>query len=297
MPHRGRRLLALVLGAAVIAAAVGIPVAIVVSRGGVSSTVTPPAASATPNPSQRAAAAQASALYAEAMTAAERSAGFAYKATSSGDGSTLLTVTGVAGQDDGSQVFDETTGYGDEQFSLVLAPDQTVYFQGNAAAIEDQLGVSAAGAPALAGEWVSAVIGDGPYKDMEVGITVGSQLSEVILDPTSTEAATGSDGAPVTRILGSVPATSGNTAGTGRLDIATGSDLPATYEVAYSGAATQTETFSAWGTAPSLTVPSTAVAWSTLTTSEPPDGYGSGVMPSAAPAPTPTPTPAPRVST
>ena len=59
------------LGAAVIAAAVGIPVAILVSRGGASSVVTPPVASPTPNPSQRAAAAQASALYAQVLTAAE----------------------------------------------------------------------------------------------------------------------------------------------------------------------------------------------------------------------------------
>jgi hypothetical protein len=278
-----------VLGAVLIAAAVGIPVAILVSRGGAPRTVPSPVASPTPNPSQRAAAAQASALYAQAMTAAERSAGLTYKATSSGSGATL-TVTGVAGQDDGSQVFEQTTAFGHEQFSLLLAPDQTVYFQGNAAAAEDQLGVSASAAPGLAGEWVSVQIGDGPYKDLEVGITVGSQLSESPLDATSTESVTGSGGTQLTRILGTVPETSTAPAGTAHLDISPATHLPASYVVSYSGGGgTETETFSAWGAATSVTAPSTAVAWSTLTTSEPPQGYGRGQTPTAAPAPTATP--------
>jgi hypothetical protein len=281
------RLLALVLGAAVIAAGVGIPVAILVSRGGASSVVTPPVASPTPNPSQRAAAAQASALYAQALTAAEKSAGFRYTSTSSGSGATL-TVTGVSGQDDGSQVFNQTTSFGDEKFTLLLAPDQTVYFQGNAAAAEDQLGVSASAASQVAGQWVSVQIGDGPYKNLEVGITVGSQLSESPLDATSTESVSASGGTQLTRILGAVPATATAPAGTAHLDISPATHLPASYAVSYSdGAGTETETFTAWGTAPSVTAPSAAVAWPTLTTSEPPDGYGSGQTPTPAPTPTP----------
>jgi hypothetical protein len=278
-----------VLGAVVIAAAVGIPIAILVSRGGTPTTVTAPATSPTPNPSQRAAAAQASALYAQAMTAAEQSAGFSYSATSSGGGATL-TVTGVSGQHDGTQVFNQTTAYGNEQFSLLLAPNQTVYFQGNAASAEDQLGVSASAAAGLSGQWVSVQIGDGPYKNMEVGITVGSQLSESPLDATSTESVTGSGGTQLTRILGTAPATLTAPSGTAHLDISPTTHLPASYVVSYGGGGgTETETFSAWGAAPSVTAPSTAVAWSTLTTSEPPQGYGSGQTPTAAPTPTPTP--------
>jgi hypothetical protein len=276
-----------VLGAILIAAVVAIPVAILVSRGGTPSTVAPPAASPTPNPSQRAAEAQASALYAQALTAAEKSAGFSYSATSSGGGGTL-TVTGVSGQDDGTQVFNETTAYGDEQFSLRLAPDQTVYFQGNAPAAQDQLGVSASAASGVAGQWVSVRVGDGPYKNLEVGITVGSQLSESPLDATSTESVSASGGTQLTRILGTVPATTTAPAGTAHFDISPTTHLPVSYVVTYSaGAGTQTETFTAWGTAPSVTVPATAVAWPTLTTSEPPDGYGSGQTPTPAPTPTP----------
>jgi len=276
-----------VLGAILIAAVVAVPVAILVSRGGTPSTVAPPAASPTPNPSQRAAAAQASALYAQALTAAEQSAGFSYSATSSGGGG-KLTVTGVSGQDDGTQVFTETTAYGDEQFSLRLAPDQTVYFQGNAPAAEDQMGVSASAASGVAGQWVSVQIGDGPYKNLEVGITVGSQLSESPLDATSTESVSASGGTQLTRILGTVPETSTALAGTAHLDISPTTHLPVSYVVSSSdGAGTQTETFTAWGTAPSVTVPSAAVAWSTLTTSEPAGGYGTGQTPTPAPTPTP----------
>jgi hypothetical protein len=278
----------LVLGAILIAAVVAIPVAILVSRGGTPNTVVaPPATSPTPNPSQRAAAAQASALYAQALTAAEQSAGFSYSASSSGGGGTL-TVTGVSGQDDGTQVFNETTAYGDEQFSLRLAPDQTVYFQGNAPAAQDQLGVSASAASGVAGQWVSVRVGDGPYKNLEVGITVGSQLSESPLDATSTESVSASGGTQLTRILGTVPATTTAPVGTAHFDISPTTHLPVSYVVTYSaGAGTQTETFTAWGTAPSVTVPATAVAWPTLTTSEPPNGYGSGQTPTPAPTSTP----------
>jgi hypothetical protein len=274
----------MVAGAVLLAAAVGIPTAILVSRtgstgspsGGGTSTPTP-----TPTPSQSAAAAAASALYTKAMQAAEQSAGFHYVGTSVMNGATQ-TVTGVAGQRDGSQVFTQTTSYGKEQFSLLLTPDQTVYFEGNAPALEDQLGVSAGAAPGHAGEWISVKIGDGPYKDLEVGITVGSQLSEVTLVPTSTQQVTGAGGTSLTRIAGTVTATASAPGGTGHLDISSSSHLPASYVASYSeGTATgsATETFTQWGTVPSVTAPSSAVAWSTLGASAPSTGYGSGQTP------------------
>jgi hypothetical protein len=43
--------------------------------------------------------------------------------------------------------------------------------------------------------------------------------------------------------------------------------------------------------------PPTAVAWSTLTTSEPPLGYGSGQTPAPGATPAPTPTPSAGTST
>jgi hypothetical protein len=254
---------------------------------GTGSTPTP---TATPNPSQSAAAAAATALYNKALQAAEQSAGYHYVATTT-VGDSVETCTGDAGQNDGDQVFNEPTEYGTDQFTLRLTSDQTVYFEGNAAALEDQLGVSASTAPGLAGQWISVKIGDGPYKSLEVGITVGSSLSEVTLDPTSTQQVT-AGGTALTRILGTIPASENLPAGTGHIDISPSSDLPASYVQSFSGGGTtdtSTTTFSDWGTAPSVSVPSSAVAWSTLSTSEPPDGYGSGETPTPAPTATPSP--------
>jgi hypothetical protein len=278
---------ALTAGALVLAAAVGVPTAILVSRTG--GTTTPAAGStATPSPSQSAAAAAASALYNKAISRAEESAGFHYVATT-GTGSAASTITGDAGQSDGSQVLSMTTSFGHEQFDLLLAADQTVYFEGNVPALEDQLGVSASAAPGLAESWIAVKIGDGPYKELEVGITVGSQLSEDSLVPGSTQQVTES-GTTVTRVTGTVPATQSAPAGTAHLDISPGSDLPTTFVVSYGSASeTSTTIFSAWGTAPMVTPPSTAVAWVSLSTSSPPQGYGSGETPSAGPTPTPTP--------
>ena len=286
-PHRGLRLVALVAGAVVLAAAVGIPTAILVSRTG--GTTTPAAGStATPTPSQSAAAAAASALYNKVISRAEGSAGFHYVATT-GTGSATSTITGDAGQSDGSQVLSMTTSFGHEQFDLLLAADQTVYFEGNVPALEDQLGVSASAAPALAGSWISVKIGDGPYKELEVGITVGSQLSEDSLVPSSSQQVTVA-GSTVTRVKGTVPATDAAPAGTAHLDVSPGTDLPATFVVSYgSSSETSTTVFSNWGTAPMLTLPSSAVAWVSLSTTSPPAGYGSGET--ATPAPTPTPQP------
>ena len=286
--RRGGIVLALVAGALLIAAAFGVGAAILVSRTGSSGTPSG-GVSSTPTPSQSAAAASAIALYNKAIQAAEQSAGYHYVATTSFDGA-VESVTGDAGQNDGTQVFTEPTAYGSEQFSLRLTSDQTVYFEGNAAALEDQLGVTASSAPGLAGEWISVTIGDGPYKSLEVGITVGSSLSEVTLDATSTQQVTGSGGVTLTSIAGTVPATENAPAGTGHLDVLPSSDLPASYVETFSSGGTtesSTTTFTAWGTAPSVTAPSSPVAWSTLSTSPPPDGYGSGETPSPAPTSTP----------
>ena len=291
--RRGLTIVALVAGAVLLAAAIGIPTAILVSRSGTTSAGAPSATS-TPTPSQRAAAAQATALYQAMVKASDRSVGFHYVVTSSGSGGTQ-TTTGDAGQDDGTQVITETTPYGDEMFDLMLASDQTVYFEGNVPALEDQLGVSATAASGLSGDWISVQVGDGPYAQLQVAITVDSQLQQDPLVPTSTATVTGSGGATLTRILGTVPV-SDNTpdGGTAHFDVSPSTDLPTDYVMSVTGggsSATFTTTFTSWGTAPSVTVPSSSTAWTTLPTAEPQGGYGDGEgpAPSASPAPTPTP--------
>lgn len=289
--------IALVVGALVIAAAVGVPAALL-TRGSPSSTnggSTTPRASPTPGPTT----AQAQAQYRQVLTASEQSAGFHYVAVSSlPGGGGNQTISGDSGQKDGTQQITETTDYGSEQFSLVLTPDQNVYFQGNTPALEDQLGVVAGSAAALDGKWILVSLGDGPYAQLEVGITTTSQLQEDTFVPTATATVQGSGGAALTKVSGTVPA--GQEApegGSAYFELPPGSHLPTTYYQDTTGVGTLTTTFSAWGKAPSVSAPSSSQAWSTLSTSEPPGGYGSGGAPgqgsSSTPAPSPTPTPTP----
>jgi hypothetical protein len=262
--NRAGKVIAVFLGVILIAAAVGIPVFLL---------------------TKQSPAAQASALLKQAMQAGEKSAGFQYVDTWTGGGSTA-TFSGEAGQNDGTQQITQTTGFGNEQFQVVLAPDQTLYFKGNVAALEDQLGVSSSAAAGLTGTWISSQSSDGPYQDLALGLPISSALPDGQLTPTSTEQVTGAGGVSLTRIEGTVS----NPTGTGHLDVSASSNLPVTFVASYSnGSYGETMTFSAWGTAPSLTVPTSAVAWSTLTISKPPDGYGSGETPTPAPSATPSP--------
>jgi hypothetical protein len=262
--------------AIVVFAAVFVPLAL---TGGHSSSQTP--TTATANPAVR----QADTLYQEALAAANAAAGYHYVASSTAAGATQ-TIVGDAGQKGGSQVLT----LGTEQFSLRLV-DDIVYFEGNTPALEDQLGVAAASAPGLDGTWISVSPGDGPYTQLEEGITVASSIQEVVLDPTSTSPVMTSSGA-ATRISGTVSGDAG--AGTGHLDVSPSSHLPIDYATSSSGVGvteTDTTAFSDWGTAPSVTVPAGATAWAGLGASEPSGGYGSGLFPSAGASPAATPTP------
>jgi hypothetical protein len=230
---------------------------------------------------------QASALYQRALITTSDSSGFAYVSVSTGPQSE--TIAGVAGKLGGRQVITFDSSYGAEHFTLLLV-GATVYFQGNTPAVEDQLGVGAASASKVAGKWVSVVSGNGPYAvssssvGLEPGITVADQAMEMLLVPTGLTPVT-TTGAPATRIIGTVRDQAGNSHAA-HLDVVTASAIPLSYVASF------TITFSQWGTAPSVSAPSGAVAWSSLLTSPPPGGYGSGGGASATPTPSPTVQPA-----
>ncbi len=246
-----------------------------------------PASSPAGVPGTIAGAPEARALYQQAIAATRASVGFHYVAVSSGG--FPQTIIGDAGQSGGRQVITSTANYGAEQFTLLLV-GATVYFQGNVPALEDQLGVSSTSAPSLNGKWVSVVSGNGPYSVLQPGITAGSQADEAKLIPESSARARSTGGFPATRISGTVPPNNNFPAGIGYLDIAPRTDLPITYAstVTVSSAVFRfTTTFSAWGSAPSVSAPTGAIAWSTLTTTAPPGGYGSGGTPGVAPTATP----------
>jgi hypothetical protein len=139
------------------------------------------------------------------------------------------------------------------------------------------------------GKWVSVAPGDGPYSVLQPGITVADQAQEMALIPVSSTRVT-SGGTAATRIIGTIPGQDGSSE-TAHLDVIPSSNIPIAYvsTVTVNGVPiTSTTTFTAWGTAPSVSAPPSAVAWSTLTTAQPQGGYGSGGANPALPAPSPT---------
>ena len=235
---------------------------------------------------------QATNLFNNSMTAAGNSSGVDYVSTWTGGGEPTATYSGVAGQNDGTQTATDPTDFGNEQFDVLLASNQTLYLEGNVAALEDELGVSASGAPALAGKWISLSTSDGPYSIEESGLTVSTEAGLGDFTATSSETVT-SGGATLTEIDGTIASSSDSEGATVVMDVSPSTDLPTSEVITYSDGTVNTTTFTNWGTAPSVNVPATAVAWSTLTTSPPPDGYGSGETPSASAAATATATPTP----
>jgi hypothetical protein len=286
-PRRASRVLAataLFVATGVIAAGIGVGGVLLVRH--FQTTSTAPTPTATPGTSTGAA--EARALYQQAVTATGASAGFHYVAVSTGGDA--QTIVGDAGLTNGRQAITFVSNCGTEQFSLLLV-GSTVYFQGNTPAIEDQLGVSATAAPNLQTKWVTVSSGDGPYSILEPGITSASQSSQMPLTATSsTKLEVG--GVSAIRISGSVPATQDAPAGTGSLVIAQNSDLPISYASSVSDGSVVLDfntTFSAWGTPPTVSAPTSTVAWSTLTTTTPPNGYGGGCTAEGAPTATPAP--------
>ena len=239
------------------------------ATGGASPTARPSGAAPGSNP--------AAVLYQQALAATRGASGVHYDATTSGGGD--QHTVGDAGRTTGTQDITVTSSYGAEQFKLVLVGG-TVYFQGNAPAAQDQLGVSATKAPDVAGKWVAVTINDGPYGVLQPGITTADQAKELPLVATTTESVTEPDGTKATRIHGTLPSNAGGATGTATLDVATGTHLPITYTSSATATGTSfkgTTTFSHWGTAPTPAAPTGgAVPWSSLGATTPPGGYGSG---------------------
>jgi hypothetical protein len=238
-------------------------------------------------PGAAAGAAGARALYLQAVAATRASTGFHYVAVSAGG--FPQTIVGDAAQSGGRQVITVDSNVGAEQFTLLLV-GTTVYFQGNVPALQDQLGVAAASAPKVEFKWVSVLPGNGPYGVLQPGITASSQSTQMPLTPESSAKAIAAGGVAATRISGVVPPANTLPAGTGSLVIASRTDLPISYTSTVSGGGVVlsfTTTFSAWGSAPSVSAPTGAIAWSSLTTAMPQGGYGAGGTPAAAPTATP----------
>jgi hypothetical protein len=258
------RILAAMAGTVVVAAALGVgvgfasrpklPVSPVVPTSTISATV------------------RAAALYQTALNTIAASIGFHYIAIYP----ETETIVGDAGRSVGEQVVTFKSSYGVEAFTLVLDDTGTLYFQGNAPAVKDQLGVSTSKTPEVENRWVSLVSGNGPYPELASGMTVAEQGVFLPMTPISVASVKVGKRA-ATQIVGT--ATVDDPGSAALLDIDTRTHAPLAYSstaVTTSGPATSTVTFSAWGTQVSVTVPSAVIAWSTLGALTPPSGYGSG---------------------
>ena len=274
--NRAGKVIAVFLGVVLIAAAVGIPVFLV---------------------TRQSPAAQASSLYEKSMKVAGSSAGFHYVSTWTGGGEPVTTYAGDAGQNDGTQTDTDPTAFGTEQFDVLLASSQILYFKGNVPALEEQLGVQMSAAPGLAGQWISLTPGESPYPLLESGLTVPGAVMISDCIATSSRTVTGSGGTTLTEIDGSFGITidgANSTVATFRLDISPSTDLPTSLVVTDAvGVGNTVTTFTNWGTPPPVNVPATAISWLSLDTSPPPGGYGSQRTPSASATATATPIPTP----
>jgi hypothetical protein len=258
------RILAAMVGTVVLAAALGLGV-------GFASRPKLPAPPVVP-PSTTSATVRAAALYQTALNTIAASVGFHYIAIYP----ETETIVGAAGRSVGQQVVTYKSSYGVEAFTLVLNETGTLYFQGNAPAVEDQLGVSTSRTSAVENRWVSLVPGNGPYPELASGMTVAEQGVFLPMTPISADSVK-VGGRAATQIVGT--ATVDDPGSAAVLDIDTSSHAPLAYSstaATTSGPAISTVTFSAWGTQVSVAVPSTAIAWSTVGASTPPDGYGGG---------------------
>ena len=104
-----------------------------------------------------------------------------------------------------------------------------VYFRGNLVAVVDELGVPAPRATSLPGTWVEVVKGDKPYRTFEVGITTGSNASQLrsAIIPSASRPLAGSS-PPSEEVVGAALRTSRShkTEGSAVLVIDTSTGLP-----------------------------------------------------------------------
>ncbi|HMK63175.1 MAG TPA: hypothetical protein VK386_06115 [Acidimicrobiales bacterium] len=161
----------------------------------------------------------------------------------------------------------------------VIVTGTTAFFEGDADAMVDELGVPTSVAHSYAGRWISLVPGDTPYQSVEVAVTTSSALQQNVTFTANEEIPTAKiDGEPVIGLRGPMGKQQGQVAkGTATLYVAArGKHLPVRYvEQGTVGTGQQASkfefslAFSAWGEAVSTTAPAGAVAFSSLEASGP----------------------------
>jgi len=199
-------------------------------------------------------------LLQQALRAGAAAPGFHYRAVWSADGFSQI-VMGDARPSSGS----ESVAVGDDRFTVV-STGQVEYFQGDAAALRDQLGLSATKASVTAGKWLSLRQSDGPYPSVGDGVTTSAALAQVLIAPFATAPTRLARGVLVSRIEGRIPHGRSVT-GSARLDLMSRSKLPSSYAAHGSEDGqpwSSTISFSGWGDNSAIDAPSGALPFSSL---------------------------------
>jgi len=199
-------------------------------------------------------------LLQESMAAAGAVDAFHYRAVWRSDGVSQIVVGDVR-PSSGS----ETVSVGHDQF-IVVFTGQEAYFDGNAVALQDQLGLLATTASDYAGRWISLQPSDGPYPSIEDGLTSSSALAQVFIAPFATAPRYPTGAVPLTQISGRIP--HGQVvSGWASLDLISRSKLPTEYSAHGSNGGqpwSSTIAFSRWGENVVVSAPIGALSFSSL---------------------------------
>jgi hypothetical protein len=189
--------------------------------------------------------------------AAATAAGTLHFYSSTQDGRSFIVFNDESAPGGGSQ--DITISGGGQMTVLVVAG--VGYVDGNAAALQGFLGLPAATAAQLAGQWISFTPGDPDYQQVVAGVTTSSVLGEVT--PVGALTATGPatvDGQSVVGVRGAAPASANMPAGSKITLYVAASGRPLPVGVLEGSGSDQTDiTLSRWGERVSVAAPSHAV--------------------------------------
>jgi hypothetical protein len=209
-----------------------------------------------------------------AIAKAESALSFHYVSVSNETNQDLTTV-GDAGRNSGKQEITTKDSNGSASFT-VLVIGSACYFQGDALAMVENLGLSASVAQSYANQWISLAPSDSPYASVYAAVTVHEALSENITFKPQHLTSTTVGRQKVQEVSGATtPVTiagqAQNVKGTATLDVSASTKLPIRYRE--TGTVKQqrqtvhlsfTMTFSDFGESVSESAPSGATAFSSL---------------------------------
>ncbi len=144
------------------------------------------------------------------------------------------------------------------------------FIEGNAGGLEGQIGLSAADAATYAGKWISIATTDAPYASVTKAVTIASTLTQIkpgghlVLTASTTKA-----GQAVIGVKGGLPGPAAKgTTGSSTLYVSTSSPtVPIVFSAEQTSSGvkeTDVGTFSNWGKALQIPVPTSTVAFASL---------------------------------